>query len=62
MVLPVLGFELGFVGLVVGLVLVGFVVGLAGFAVGTVGFVVDLVQGKFKEGIVVARALGSEGW
>jgi hypothetical protein len=48
--------------LVVGLVLAGFVAGSAGFVVSTAGFVVGLVCGSFKEGIVVARALGSEGW
>jgi hypothetical protein len=55
--LPVLGFELGLVGLVVCLVLAGFVVGLAGFVVGRVGFVVGLVRRLFEEGVVVARAL-----
>jgi hypothetical protein len=59
--LPVLEFELGLVGLVVGSVLEGFVVGLAGFVVGTAGFVVGLVRGLFEEGVVVARAPRSEG-
>ncbi len=62
MALPVLGFKLGLVGLVVGLVLAGFVVGSARFVVGTAGFEVGLVHRLFKEGIVVARALWSEGW
>jgi hypothetical protein len=55
--LPVLEFELGLLGLVVSLVLVGFVVGLVGFVVGTARFVVGSVQGLFKEGVVVARTL-----
>ncbi len=62
MALPVLGLKLGWMVLVVGLVLAGFVAGSAGFVVSTAGFVVGLVCGSFKEGIVVARALGSEGW
>jgi hypothetical protein len=61
-VLLVLGFELGLVGLVVGLVLAGFVVGSAVFVVDAAGFVVGLVPGSFKEGVVGARALWSEGW
>ncbi len=62
MALPVLGFELGLVGLAVGSMLAGFVVGLAGFVVGTAGFEVGLVHRLFKKGIVVARALWSERW
>jgi hypothetical protein len=60
--LPVLGFELGLVGLVVSLVLAGFMVGLVGFVVGTEGFVVGLVHRLFEEGVVVAQALWLEGW
>jgi hypothetical protein len=59
--LPALGFKLGLVGLVVGLVLEGFVVGLAGFVVSTAEFVVGSVHGSFEEGVVVARALWLEG-
>ncbi len=62
MALPVLGFKLGLVGLVVGLVLAGFVFGSAGFVVSTAGFVVGLVHRSFKEGVVVAQAQWLEGW
>jgi hypothetical protein len=58
----VLGFKLGLVGLVNGLVLAGFLVGSAGFVVGTAGFVVGLVRGSFEEGVVVAQVLWLEGW
>jgi hypothetical protein len=60
--LPVLGFELGLLGLVVGSVLAGFVVGSVEFVVGTAGFVVGSVDGSFKEGVAVAQALCLEGW